>query len=84
MKSFPGQQWAFAGMTVMDALNWKWNEKLRRWPSRAAGRRFGGGQRHCRSCQRHQPQAAHRALRVVSIRIPAGSRRAPVLILSFV
>ena len=26
MKSFPGQQWAFAGMTVMDALNWEWNE----------------------------------------------------------
>ena len=30
MKSFPGQQWAFAGMTVMDALNGKWNER-RAW-----------------------------------------------------
>ena len=28
MKSFPGQQWAFAGMTVIDALNWKWKKAV--------------------------------------------------------
>ena len=35
MKSFPGQQWAFAGMTVIDALNLKWNECSADAPPRA-------------------------------------------------